>query len=597
MAGDEEGPDATHLQQPFGPHSLKGPHRLQPAPHRASTMTFAAAYPFITESGLGHEGTYIGSDVFGSGAFSYDPWVLYDKGVISGPSIVVIGTVGTGKSMCAKSLVARSITLGRKAAVASDPKGEWVPVAKAVGGKVISVGPGRPTRVNPLDAGPRSRDLSNAQWQAVVRQRRRQLLVALVSLMRQGVPMHPVEHTALDMALTEAVAAKRPRPCPWSWGTCSTPRRRPGHSSDPTVAGPSPIPCGAPYQETWKACLTHPPRSPSTPMRPMMVMDTSALIGASEQALSLAAACGATWLEAAVTNPDGGKRIVVYDEGWRMLADPYMLAKMSEQWRLARTYGIANLLIMHKVADLNEIGDSTSGHRQKALGLLTEADTRIIYRQKHDAMRLTKEALGLTEAECEQVEELPKGVGLWKVGNRSFIVANQVTTDELAVFGTDRPDDAMMHRARTTPHPLVTVGLVRRRCMSASASSPRRPRTWPLSGSAGSGLSGPPSPVAAVGLFTGQLCRPSASHRQDATIGAGTGLGHRRPGAGPAAGGRAVRLFPVAELAPIRGVAAPRHPQPRRHGPAGRSGPRVRTPGRTETGQDHPPRTETPRIG
>ena len=54
-------------------HSLWGPHRLKPAPHRASTLTFAAAYPFITESGLGHEGTYIGTDVFGSGAFSYDP--------------------------------------------------------------------------------------------------------------------------------------------------------------------------------------------------------------------------------------------------------------------------------------------------------------------------------------------------------------------------------------------------------------------------------------------------------------------------------------------------------------------------------------------
>lgn len=119
-------------------------------------MTFAAAYPFLTESGLGHEGTYIGTDVFGSGAFSYDPWILYEKGVISGPSIVVIGTVGTGKSMCGKSLVARSVTLGRKAAVASDPKGEWVPVAEALGGKVISVGPGKPARVNPLDAGPRS---------------------------------------------------------------------------------------------------------------------------------------------------------------------------------------------------------------------------------------------------------------------------------------------------------------------------------------------------------------------------------------------------------------------------------------------------------
>ena len=34
-------------------NSLRGPHRLRPAPHRASTMTFAAAYPFLTESGLG----------------------------------------------------------------------------------------------------------------------------------------------------------------------------------------------------------------------------------------------------------------------------------------------------------------------------------------------------------------------------------------------------------------------------------------------------------------------------------------------------------------------------------------------------------------
>ncbi|MDD0856638.1 hypothetical protein NHF46_00250 [Arthrobacter alpinus] len=49
--------------------SLWGPHRVHPAPHRASTMTMAAAYPFLTESGLGSEGTYIGTDLFGSGAF------------------------------------------------------------------------------------------------------------------------------------------------------------------------------------------------------------------------------------------------------------------------------------------------------------------------------------------------------------------------------------------------------------------------------------------------------------------------------------------------------------------------------------------------
>ena len=249
--------------------------------------------------------------------------------------------------------------------------------------------------------------------------------------------MSPVEHTALDMALTDAVAANSTPTLPMVLEYLLNPSPETvalvgrdggtgvGHSLRRTVAGDLEGMFDAPSTVAFDADA------------PIMVMDTSALIGASEQALSLAAACGATWLEAAVTNPDGAKRIVVYDEGWRMLADPYMLAKMSEQWRLARTYGIANLLIMHKVADLNEIGDGSSGLRQKALGLLTEADTRIIYRQKHDAMRLTKEALGLTEAECEHVENLPKGMGLWKVGNRSFIVANRITTDEMAVFGTD----------------------------------------------------------------------------------------------------------------------------------------------------------------
>ncbi|MDB5244102.1 MAG: hypothetical protein JWP57_4731, partial [Spirosoma sp.] len=325
----------------------------------------------------------------------------------------------------------------RKAAVASDPKGEWVPVAEAVGGRVISVGPGRPARVNPLDAGPRSSALSEGQWHAVVRQRRRYLLVALVSLMRQGQALLPVEHTALDLALTETVAQNTTPTLPMVLDHLLNPSRdtvalvgRDGgtavaHSLRRTVSGDLEGMFDAPSTVAFDADA------------PLMVMDTSALTGASEQALSLAAACGATWLEAAVTNPDGGKRIIVYDEGWRMLADPHMLTKMSEQWRLARTYGIANLLIMHKIADLNEIGDSTSGHRQKALGLLTEADTRIIYRQKHDAMHLTREALGLTDAECGHVENLPKGVGLWKIGNRSFIVANRVTTDELTVFGTD----------------------------------------------------------------------------------------------------------------------------------------------------------------
>ena len=41
--------------------------------HRVTTAHLQAAYPFISEGGLGSDGVYIGRDVFG-GSFCYDAW-------------------------------------------------------------------------------------------------------------------------------------------------------------------------------------------------------------------------------------------------------------------------------------------------------------------------------------------------------------------------------------------------------------------------------------------------------------------------------------------------------------------------------------------
>ncbi len=207
--------------------------------------------------------------------------------------------------MCGKSLVTRSVTLGTKGRRGLGPQGgvgrrSPTPYPEA---RSSPSGPGRAARVNPLDAGPRSSALSDAQWQAVVRQRRRHLLVALVSLMRPGQPLSPVEHTALDMALSDAVAANTTPTLPMvleyllnptpATAALVGPNGGTGvaHSLRRTVSGDLEGMFDAPSTVAFDADA------------PIMVMDTSALIGASEQALSLAAACGATWLEAAVTSP------------------------------------------------------------------------------------------------------------------------------------------------------------------------------------------------------------------------------------------------------------------------------------------------------
>jgi intein/homing endonuclease len=70
--------------------------------HRVTTAHLQAAYPFISEGGLGSEGVYIGRDVFG-GSFCYDAWSLYGK-EITGPNMLVIGQIGYAKSSLVKCL-------------------------------------------------------------------------------------------------------------------------------------------------------------------------------------------------------------------------------------------------------------------------------------------------------------------------------------------------------------------------------------------------------------------------------------------------------------------------------------------------------------
>jgi hypothetical protein len=152
------GPEA---QVPYDGRRL----RLLVDTHRATTRILRVAYPFLAEGGLGANGTYIGADVFSGGSFVYDPWVLYQSRVITNPNVLLAGVIGSGKSTTAKALITRSVALGHKAYIPCDPKGEWTPVANAMGGVAIKLGPGLPTRLNPLDAGRRPAMVASDEWE------------------------------------------------------------------------------------------------------------------------------------------------------------------------------------------------------------------------------------------------------------------------------------------------------------------------------------------------------------------------------------------------------------------------------------------------
>jgi DNA helicase HerA-like ATPase len=169
---------------------------------------------------------------------------------------------------------------------------------------------------------------------------------------------------------------------------------------------------------------------------PMVVLDLSAL-GSDDLALAVAMTCASSWLEAALTSATGGLRWVIYDEAWRLLRSLPLIRRMQAQWKLSRAYGIANLLVLHRLSDLDAVGSQGSEARAIADGLLADCSTRVVYRQESDQLGATATSLGLTGTERDLLPALPRGTGLWKVSGRSYVVRHRLHVDELAVFDTD----------------------------------------------------------------------------------------------------------------------------------------------------------------
>ncbi|MFJ8676320.1 ATP-binding protein [Streptomyces sp. NPDC093589] len=455
-------PGGTEAGEQKMPHPLYPPSgrpgassargcRLKLPPHRMTTAVAAGAYPFLAEGGLGAEGIYIGRDVHAEGSFTFDPFNLYGRVEgFTNPNVLLAGVIGQGKSALAKSFALRSVAFGYRVYVPCDPKGEWTPVAKVLGGTSVALGPGLPGKLNPLDAAPRPDSVSEADWGHEIRKRRLLLLGSLARTVL-GRDLMPMEHTALDVALDTVVIHAADTDRPPLLGDVAAALNNPEQLD--RAAGMMSGRLGEAARDLAHAMrrLIHGDLAgmfdaPSTvrfdPSAPMLTIDLSRLGGSGDDtALVLAMTCASAWMESALTDPAGGRRWIIYDEAWRLMRHAGLLQRMQAQWKLSRGLGIANLMVIHRLSDLLTAGDAGSRGRALAEGLLADCSTRIIYRQETDQLQAAAALLGLTSVEMDAIAHLNRGRGLWKVAGRSFIVQHLLHSQELALFDTD----ARMH--------------------------------------------------------------------------------------------------------------------------------------------------------
>jgi type IV secretory pathway VirB4 component len=273
------------------------------------------------------------------------------------------------------------------------------------------------------------------EWAAQVTSRRRDLIGALTETVLDR-RLTPLEHTAVDVALASTVRAAEVPLLPMvvdrllnpdahddTEGRLAEDGRLVGHALRRLVGG------------DLAGLFDGPSTVRFDPTLPMISLDLSR-VTENATLISVLMTCASAWMESALMDPAGGQRWVVYDEAWRLMSHPSLLRRMDAHWRLARHYGIANMLIFHKLTDLDTVGDQGSAMRALAASLLANAETRIIYRQESDQLGATADALGLTGTERVLLPTLGTGQGLWRIKDRSFVCQHQLHPAELELFDT-----------------------------------------------------------------------------------------------------------------------------------------------------------------
>ena len=347
---------------------------------RGTLRQVCGMWPMVVGGSVPMVGAPLGR-VFGQPGFlCADHLAWFERGLISAPSALVLGLNGLGKSSLVRRMVLGMAHRGVHTMVLGDIKPDYRDLVEALGGQVITIGPGH-GGINPLDAGNVADAVAllggehraeQEALEAAAHERRKTMVLSLIQILRHSAPT-PREEIIVDEALKIIFEDAQGQPVLADLLTVV--RQAPDRVRQAALDRGSMDRYREVTEEleiallglldgrlgrTFAATTTTPMR-----MDRDVVFDVSPLIHEhSDLQAAVLLGCwsyGFATVEIAQTLADVGvaprrRYSLVMDELWRILqASSGMVARVDSLTRLNRTVGVAQMMITHSMADFSQL--------------------------------------------------------------------------------------------------------------------------------------------------------------------------------------------------------------------------------------------------
>ena len=408
---------------------------------RGTTVQVCGMHPFSVGTGTPMVGVPIGLQLFTGATVCADPisW-FQDAGLISNPSVFVLGLPGLGKSTLIRRMAAGGAGFGNLPLVLGDLKPDYVDMIRALGGQVITLGRGR-GHLNILDPGEATAAAERLRLAGKEKERqmvladahgRRQTMVsALLTILRKDAPSAR-EESIIDRALT--VLDERNEGIPVLGDLLRVIQEAPAEVravaldrgdlerykkiTEELEASLISLTSGGRLGETF----AHPTDVPMMRDRPV-VYDVSSIDDSDTdmQAAILLACWSAGFGTVNIANAlaDAGLEprrhyLVVLDELWRALrAGAGMVDRVDALTRLNRQRGVGLAMISHTMSDLLSLPSESD--RMKARGFVERSGMVIAGGLPGAEMPMLTSAVPLSRAEQELLTSW-QAPGTWDTG-------------------------------------------------------------------------------------------------------------------------------------------------------------------------------------